>query len=209
MGGKHDTAPIDFVRKIVIGMTRHFPSHVDRDELIGEGLLHLVEAKNRLDSSRSVTSDDYVGARVRGAVVDSLRRLDPTVRSRKRRTQHDIDHRPLFIVFDADEVRLAVDQQHKSAVDRMQQNEDETLSIKQLYQALDTLPQREYEVIVRRFFNGEDLEEIGKELGVSSSRVSQLSFRALRQLRRVLGNTKPMDRNQSLRFIKNSRGQRL
>ena len=51
---------------------------------------------------------------------------------------------------------------------------------------VDALPRREKIIIKRRFFQERSLRQIGDELGVSESRVSQIHARALKMLRRMI-----------------------
>ena len=53
--------------------------------------------------------------------------------------------------------------------------------------AIETLPARERRVIALYYYDEVTMKEIGAELGVNESRVSQLHARALRRLREALG----------------------
>ena len=53
--------------------------------------------------------------------------------------------------------------------------------------AIETLPQREQRVIALYYYGDVTMKDIGSELGVNESRVSQLHARALRRLRDALG----------------------
>ena len=53
--------------------------------------------------------------------------------------------------------------------------------------AIETLPVRERRVICLYYYEEVTMKEIGAELGVNESRVSQLHARALRRLREALG----------------------
>ncbi len=68
------------VRKIALQIHRRLPSHVELDDLIGAGTLGLIEAIRRFDPSRRVDLAQYVRHRIRGAILDSLRELDPAPR---------------------------------------------------------------------------------------------------------------------------------
>ena len=69
----------------VLGMLdRRLPAHVSRDDLASAGKLALIEALLRFDGPPE-QARAYCYVRVRGAVLDELRRLDPL--SRHTRTQ--------------------------------------------------------------------------------------------------------------------------
>lgn len=57
---------------------------VDYDDLIGDGLLGLMEAADRFDPSRKVRFKTYAEARVRGAILDGIRGRDWAPRSLRR-----------------------------------------------------------------------------------------------------------------------------
>ncbi|HEV2106815.1 MAG TPA: sigma-70 family RNA polymerase sigma factor [Thermomicrobiales bacterium] len=52
--------------------------------------------------------------------------------------------------------------------------------------ALSTLPERERTIVVESYLRGRELRPIGRELGISEARVSQLRRRALSRLRRTI-----------------------
>jgi RNA polymerase sigma factor for flagellar operon FliA len=72
---------LDVVPRIVAGLAAGFPRHVDRVELARAGMLGLVEAASRFDSSRGVPFERFAATRVRGAVLDSVRSVDWAPRS--------------------------------------------------------------------------------------------------------------------------------
>lgn len=60
------------------------PSMVDRDDLIGAGMIGLLDAVDKFDPTRGVLFKTYAEMRVRGAMLDSLRTLDWAPRSMRR-----------------------------------------------------------------------------------------------------------------------------
>jgi RNA polymerase sigma factor for flagellar operon FliA len=65
---------------------RRLPAHVDRDDLYGAGAAALVDAGLRFDAGRAVEFPAFAAKRVRGAMLDELRRWDWAARSV--RTRH-------------------------------------------------------------------------------------------------------------------------
>lgn len=63
--------------KIAIGM----PSSVEFDDLVGYGVLGLLDAIEKYDSSKKVKFSTYAVARIRGAIFDELRSIDWVPRS--------------------------------------------------------------------------------------------------------------------------------
>ena len=69
--------------RIAIGL----PQYVDKDDLVGNGVFGLIEAIERYDLERGVKFETYAVARIRGAMLDSLRAQDwipATVRQKAR-----------------------------------------------------------------------------------------------------------------------------
>jgi RNA polymerase sigma factor FliA len=72
-----DVLPI--VDAVVAQMSRHLPSHVSAQDLVSAGKLALMEVLD--DFNGSFARDrGYVVCRVRGAIMDEMRRLDPLSR---------------------------------------------------------------------------------------------------------------------------------
>src|SRR5919109_2524406 len=57
--------------------------------------------------------------------------------------------------------------------------------------AIASLPQREQKVIGLYYYGEATMKQIGAEIGVNESRVSQLHARAIRRLREALGDMNP------------------
>src|SRR5258705_5290468 len=52
------------------------PDGVERDDLISAGVFGLMDAINAFDLTRGVKFETYCGPRVRGAILDELRKMD-------------------------------------------------------------------------------------------------------------------------------------
>ncbi len=65
------------VHRIGVGL----PKNVDKEELISHGLIGLYDALEKFDRSRDLKFDTYASFRVRGAIIDGLRREDWLPRS--------------------------------------------------------------------------------------------------------------------------------
>ena len=63
------------------------PSNVDIDDLIGAGVLGLIDAAEKFDPTRSILFRTYAERRIRGAILDHLRSLDWAPRSLRRRAR--------------------------------------------------------------------------------------------------------------------------
>lgn len=71
------------VRRIAYGMARTLPRSVSVDDLIGAGMVGLADALAKGDASNTASFECYMGHRVRGAMIDELRRADPLTRPRR------------------------------------------------------------------------------------------------------------------------------
>lgn len=75
------TVYLDFVRKVASRMARNLPSHVSLDDLIGAGILGLIDAMERYDPAKSDRFETFAEFRVKGAILDELRRYDIMARN--------------------------------------------------------------------------------------------------------------------------------
>lgn len=57
-------------------MHRGLPAHVELNDVIGAGRVGLVEASKRYDPTKGVTFGTFAQQRIRGAILDDLRRRD-------------------------------------------------------------------------------------------------------------------------------------
>lgn len=74
-----DHAPL--VKRIAYHMMVRMPACVQVDDLIQAGMIGLLEAVQKYDASRGASFETYAGIRIRGAIVDEMRRGDWAPRS--------------------------------------------------------------------------------------------------------------------------------
>ena len=65
---------MQFAQKIVSSMIPHLPAGVDKDDLYSASLLGLTEAAHKFVATRGVSFRTFAYPRIRGAVVDQLRK---------------------------------------------------------------------------------------------------------------------------------------
>ena len=63
------------------------PQHVALEDLINAGVLGLIEAQEKYDPAKNVQFKSYAGFRIRGAILDSLRELDWSPRSLRKKAR--------------------------------------------------------------------------------------------------------------------------
>jgi RNA polymerase sigma factor FliA len=73
-------ATINLVRKIAGRLARRLPPHLDHRELEAAGMPGLLAAIEGYDPDRDASFDTYAAPRIRGAIIDELRSLDPLTR---------------------------------------------------------------------------------------------------------------------------------
>jgi RNA polymerase sigma factor FliA len=71
---------LSLVRPIAASIRSKLPDHVELEELIHDGICGLVDAARRFDVARNVPFAAYAKHRIRGAILDGLRRSDPASR---------------------------------------------------------------------------------------------------------------------------------
>lgn len=69
------------VKIIVARMRGKLPAHADIEELESAGMMGLLAAIERYDSTRGYTFQTYASVRIRGAILDELRAMDMVPRS--------------------------------------------------------------------------------------------------------------------------------
>jgi RNA polymerase sigma factor for flagellar operon FliA len=69
------------VRFVAGRMAIHIPSTIDLDDLVGWGVLGLLDAVEKFDPSQEIKFSTYATIRIRGAILDEIRSLDWAPRS--------------------------------------------------------------------------------------------------------------------------------
>lgn len=95
--GDTETLVIEYlpmIRKIAGKLGLALPPVIDENDLIGSGVVGLMEAYRRYDPSRKVPFSTYAYGRIRGAMIDEIRKVSLAPRSlfpRLRRVQEAAD----------------------------------------------------------------------------------------------------------------------
>lgn len=186
------------VYKVVAQMQRKLPRSVQRDDLVSAGTFGLYAALMRSEGDvESASFECYACIRIRGAIVDELRRLDWSPRRRKapaaalpsnvvpleapaargvnvvRFDDLPPTHEPLAIWGCPEKARDTIETQRTVRA------------------AMATLPAREREILELRYFEDVPAKDIAAKLNVSEARISQLHSRAIAALRRALSENAP------------------
>lgn len=234
-GGEADGAaerpePNDLVREhlplvhhVVTGIAHRLPRHVHRADLVSAAMLALVQASRSYDPATGVPFERFASVRMRGAVIDELRRADWASRGARalgravavaeQRLTGELGRVPALeeiareVGLEPDAVRSVLADLdasvvlHVDSVVSGERSGEEILPAtgrdpesivlgreerSYLIDAVALLPERLRTVVVGYFFDERPMAEIGAELGVSESRVSQMRAEALVLLRDAL-----------------------
>jgi len=199
------------------------------EDLINTGILGLIDAIDKFVPDRGVKFKTYAEFRIRGAMLDYLRRQDWAPRSMRRKEKE------LSRVFKALEQKLKRPATHDEAAQAMglpmeefneilykarglsllslnrpkaDEGEEEVKELgdfipdepdhnpfeilrkqevrEMLADQIDALPEKERMAVSLYYFNELTMKEVGKILGVTESRVSQLHSSAILRLRGFL-----------------------
>ena len=73
------------VKIIALHLKARLPQHIGLEELISAGLLGLIEAINKFDPQKQVKLETFVESRIKGAMLDELRKMDWFSREMRRK----------------------------------------------------------------------------------------------------------------------------
>jgi RNA polymerase sigma factor FliA len=150
----------------------------DSDDLASAAVLGLIDAVDRFEPGRGVPFAAYASLRIRGSIVDELRRLDERGRGASAETPRAMSLDGL--VEDEWQAFLAT---ADDALDEQFESEDLRTRVEG---ALEHLPPRQREVLARYYADSLTLREAGARMGISEARACQLHGRAISNLRRAL-----------------------
>ncbi|MEY4719477.1 MAG: hypothetical protein RL563_2095 [Pseudomonadota bacterium] len=207
------------VKRIAYHLMGRLPDTVQIDDLIQAGMVGLLESIQNYDASQGASFETYAGIRIRGAMLDELRRVDWTPRSVHKKSRmvavaiREVENNTGREARDSEVAALMgiglneynqilqdslscktfsveeLIQGEGSVIDDLHgQHQPENELIQQKFQqalasAIASLPERE-KLVVSLYYEEElNLREIGKVLGVSESRVSQICSQAMLRLR--------------------------
>jgi len=80
-------ANANLVKRIAFHLLNRLPPSVQAEDLIQAGMIGLLEAARHYDPSQGASFETYAGIRVRGAMLDEIRRSDWTPRSVHRKSR--------------------------------------------------------------------------------------------------------------------------
>jgi RNA polymerase sigma factor for flagellar operon FliA len=223
-------AGIPFVEALARRMAASMPNSIDIGDLVQDGVLGLIDAAHRFDEDRGIKFETFAERRVRGAMIDALRRdawprgvrrqrreLDAAREELRRELGHEPSLADLAARVGSDEKRLSrtivrintiestsplasgehMDESSLPAAlvpsepDAPDAAYEKAEMRDHVRAAIQSLPWRERKVIGLYYYGEVTMKQIGAEIGVNESRVSQLHARAIRRLKDALGEMNP------------------
>ena len=223
-------AGLSFVEALARRMAASMPNSIDIGDLVQDGVLGLIDAAHRFDEARGIKFETFAERRVRGAMIDALRRdawprgvrrqrreLEAARETLRRELGHEPSLADLAAKIGSDEKRLGrtivrintiestspmatgehMDESSlppalvPSEPDAPDTAYEKVETRDRVRAAIASLPWREARVIGLYYYGEVTMKQIGAEIGVNESRVSQLHARAIRRLRQALGDMGP------------------
>src|SRR3984893_2546382 len=221
---------LPFVEALARRMAASMPTSIDIGDLVQDGVIGLIDAAHRFDEDRGIKFETFAERRVRGAMIDALRRdawprgvrrqrreLDAAREALRRELGHEPSMADLAARVGSDEKRLSRTIVRINTIESTSplatgEHTDESSlppalvpsepdapdtayekgeTRDRIRAAIQSLPWRERKVIGLYYYGEVTMKQIGAEIGVKKSRVSQLHARAIRRLREALGEMGP------------------
>ena len=231
-------AGLPFVESLARRVAASMPHSIELGDLVQDGMIGLIDAACRFDEARGIKFETFAERRVRGAMIDALRRdaWPRGVRRQRRQLEaareelrRELGAEPsladLAARVGSDEARLGrtivrittiestspmsagenVDGAMLPAalVPSEPQSPDRAFEEREVQErvraAIAALPPRERRVVAMYYYGEATMKQIGAEIGVNESRVSQLHARAIQRLRKTLGAESSEEAAQALR----------
>jgi RNA polymerase sigma factor for flagellar operon FliA len=231
-------AHLPFVEQLARRVAATMPHSIDIGDLVQDGVIGLIDAAHRFDESRGIKFETFAERRIRGAMIDALRkdawprgvrRQRRELEAAREQLRRELGCEPsladLAAKMGSDEKRLGRTIVRINAIESTSplasgENLDESTlpaalipsepeqpdaayeksEIKErIRAAIESLPAREQKVIGLYYYQEATMKQIGAEIGVNESRVSQLHARAIRRLREAMGGVVPAEAAKAMR----------
>lgn len=210
---------LPMVRSIARHLASGLPRSVAIEDLVSAGRVGLVEAARRYRPDRGARFSTFAYYRVRGAMIDSLRRQsasDPRARAYASTqaalddliVQHVSDEKPptanaspelaaRTLASLLEESAMALVLAETAEMTAAEGPEDpETASMaretaRKIDLALASIPDKERQIVTKVYLHGETIESAGQSLGLTKSWSSRLHARGLKLLKQRLRDLDP------------------
>jgi len=225
-------AGIPFVEQLARRVAATMPHSIDIGDLVQDGVIGLIDAAHRFDEARGIKFETFAERRIRGAMIDALRKdawprgvrrqrreLEAARETLRRELGCEPSLADLAAKLGSDEKRLSRTIVRINAIEstsplaKNDASDESTIPTAlvpaepeqpdlayerqetkdRVRAAIASLPAREQKVIGLYYYGEATMKQIGAEIGVNESRVSQLHARAIRRLRDALEQRMPVE----------------
>lgn len=164
------------LRPVIISNINKYCNYVkDFDDLIQDGYLHVIKGLDKYDVSKGVNFLGYIKYSLMYFYLDKSKKHESHL-SLNERVLCDADNSAEFIDFLEDiDICLEKDYEHKEVVSS-------------LYKAIESLSDRERQIIVMYYIGDYDLKTIAIKLGVAYRTVVNTKVSGMRKLRKIIGD---------------------
>ena len=157
------------------------PVSVSEDELFSAGMFGLMKACRSYDPERGAEFKTYAYHRIRGAIGDELRRLDYLPRSLRDRAKAEGRDAPSILAIPTDE------DGNESLAAPTAASEVETQDlVVVIVKEIEALPEKMRLVMELYYRQNLNMKEIGEQMHLTESRVSQIHSNARTRLRKAM-----------------------
>jgi RNA polymerase sigma factor for flagellar operon FliA len=159
-----------------------------RADLYSFAAIGLMDAIDKFKPELGYRFETYASRRIRGAMSDGLRALDWLPRGASERASRVIE---TIVPFDFKSARTPGGMRFEDTLaDPVQGTLFDNLELlsehAEVAEAIGELPEREQRIVKDHYYGSRRLADIGKDMGITESRVCQLHRRALRMLQVTL-----------------------
>ena len=204
---------MDLVKMIAVSMRNIYTGYAESDDIINEGVIALMAAIDGFDPEKNVKFETYAGIRIKGAVIDYLRKLDRVPRTLRKLSKQLDDN---FARLNSELCRTPTDEELAESMNmttaqlsKLMANTagmitlsfDESISASsetadaKMYErekkqvianAVATLPEKEKQVVTMYYYERLKYSEIAKVMSITQSRVCQIHSKAMLTLKNKL-----------------------
>ena len=188
------------VYQLALRASKFTPLRQDLDDLIGYGMIGLIESAQRFDPSLKIEFSTFAYPRINGAIYDGISKICWMSRARYSRlvkikkesenqgdlkTLQNIDQQMLGVQLIGDDVDYILDDSGANAAEQEVSGKEQLEILGKLIQ---DLPMREQSLILKIYIDGHTLERASQAIGMSKGWSSRLHKKILEKLSQQLKN---------------------
>lgn len=202
------------VRKVALGIARRLPASITVDDLSSAGAIGLIHAVDSYDPRHGSSLETYARLRIRGSILDALRRddivprrmraqLSKVLRARRKLEAEGQEVSNADVAAEAGVSEELVESLEETVVgsgviniDSFDTFADQASNVEalvsgqedqqRLREALGQLADKDRQVLLGYYFQEQTYKEIGVEMGLTESRICQLHRQAVKRLGKIM-----------------------